>query len=107
MRNRLALAALCALCSFLQPAHAETRPNGAKFERITVHGASLVGNLEGDSPDRKVSVYLPPSYSKASSRRYPVLYLLHGFTDSDARWFGMHGKHFVNVQDAVDRAYAA
>jgi S-formylglutathione hydrolase len=30
------------------------------FERIKVHGRSLEGNLEGDSPDRDVSVYLPP-----------------------------------------------
>jgi enterochelin esterase-like enzyme len=80
--------------------------SAGKYERITVHGASLVGNLEGDSPDRMVSVYLPPGYAKAPKQRYPVLYLLHGFTDSDSRWFGLNGKHFVNVQGAVDRAYA-
>src|SRR5579885_2309527 len=68
------------------------------FERIVVHGRSLVGNLEGDSPDRKVSVYLPPSYASSPDRRYPVLYLLHGFTDSDDLWFGLKGQHFVNVQ---------
>jgi S-formylglutathione hydrolase len=77
------------------------------YERITVHGASLEGNLEGDSPDRKVSVYLPPSYAHDTHRRYPVLYLLHGFTDSDSRWFGLDGTHFVNAQGAVDRAYAS
>ena len=82
-------------------------PAGAgKYERVAVHGDSLVGNLEGDSPDRMVSVYLPPSYAKEPKRRYPVLYLLHGFTDSDTRWFGLNGQHFVNVQGAVDRAYA-
>ena len=78
-----------------------------KYERITVHGASLVGNLEGDSPERMVSVYLPPGYAKHPQARYPVLYLLHGFTDSDSRWFGLRGPHFVNVQRAADRAYAA
>ena len=72
-----------------------------------MHGASLVGNLEGDSPDRKVSVYLPPSYGKSPRRRYPVLYLLHGFTDSDSRWFGLSGPHFVNVPTSVDAAFAA
>jgi enterochelin esterase-like enzyme len=81
--------------------------NAGKYERVTVHGRSLEGNLEGDTPDRKVSVYLPPSYEREPGRRYPVLYLLHGFTDSDSRWFGLSGKHFVNVQDAADRAYAA
>ena len=48
-------------------------------ERIKVHGKSLEGNLEGDSPDRDVAVYLPPSYSTDKSRRYPVVYMLHGY----------------------------
>jgi S-formylglutathione hydrolase len=86
--------------------HTPPPASAGKYERITVHGESLVGNLEGDSPDRLVSVYLPPSYAQQPKRRYPVLYLLHGFTDSDAHWFGLNGKHFVNVQGAVDRAYA-
>ena len=30
------------------------------MEKIVVHGKSLEGNLEGDSPDRDVFVYLPP-----------------------------------------------
>jgi enterochelin esterase-like enzyme len=89
------------------PATAQPQAMAGKYERITVHGASLVGNLEGDSPDRMVSVYLPPGYAKNSKSRYPVLYLLHGFTDSDSNWFGLHGPHFVNVQRAVDRAFAA
>ena len=58
------------------------------FERIQVHGKSLEGNLEGDSPDREVSVYLPPSYAADRNRRYPVVYLLHGYTNSDEGWFG-------------------
>jgi S-formylglutathione hydrolase len=58
------------------------------FERIKVHGKSLEGNLEGDSPDRDVSVYLPPSYATVRNRRYPVVYLLHGYTNSDEGWFG-------------------
>jgi enterochelin esterase-like enzyme len=73
-------------------------------EHIKVHGKSLEGNLEGDSADRDVSVYLPPSYAIDSGRRYPVLYLLHGFTDTDAVWFG--DKHtFVNGTAAADRAF--
>ena len=55
-------------------------------ERITVHGASLEGNLEGDSPDRGVIVYLPPSYAKNPSRRYPVVYALHGYSINNEKW---------------------
>lgn len=45
----------------------------------TITAASLRGNLIGDTNRREVTVYLPPSYSKNRSRRYPVVYLLHGF----------------------------
>ncbi len=62
--------------------------NKGSFERIKVHGKSLENNIEGDSPDRDVSVYLPPSYATARNRRYPVVYLLHGYTNSDEGWFG-------------------
>src|SRR5581483_3990346 len=53
------------------------------IEKITVHGKSLEGNLEGDSPDRDVWVYLPPSYAADQARRYPVVYLLHGYGGRD------------------------
>ena len=49
------------------------------MEKITVHGKSLEGNLEGDSPDRDVFVYLPLSYTKNRNQRYPVVYFLHGY----------------------------
>jgi len=52
-------------------------PHGS-VERIKVHGKALEGNLEGDSPDRDVSIYLPPSYRTATNRRYPVVYLCIG-----------------------------
>jgi S-formylglutathione hydrolase FrmB len=75
-------------------------------ERIQVHGKALEGNLEGDSPDRKVAVYLPPSYRSATNRRYPVLYLLHGFTDEVDKWWGVK-PHFVSVPVVADRALQA
>ena len=55
-------------------------------ERIKVHGASLEGNLEGDSPDREVIVYLPPNYGASPGRRYPELYALHGYSISNEKW---------------------
>jgi S-formylglutathione hydrolase len=74
-------------------------------ERIKVHGKSLEGNLDGDSPDRDVSIYLPPGYKKEKNRRYPVVYMLHGFTDDDARWFGAV-KHWINLPEVLDKAFA-
>lgn len=42
-------------------------------QKVSVHGAALQGNLEGDSPDRDVYVYLPPSYATSRNQRYPVV----------------------------------
>ncbi|MGD8809369.1 MAG: alpha/beta fold hydrolase [Gammaproteobacteria bacterium] len=68
-------------------------------ERITVHGASLEGNLEGNDPNRTVTVYLPPSYESEGQRRYPVVYFLHGFGMTSARM-----ADFLELQTAVDSA---
>jgi S-formylglutathione hydrolase len=81
-------------------------PLRGTLERIAVHGESLVGNLEGDTPDRPVSVYTPPGYDASPDQRYPVVYVLHGFTDNDLRWFGWE-EHFVNVPAAYERALEA
>lgn len=59
-----------------------------RVERIKVHGTSLEGNLGGDSPDRDVSIYLPRRYDTDRSEHFPVVYLLHGFTNSDDGWYG-------------------
>jgi enterochelin esterase-like enzyme len=77
-----------------------------RVEVVKVHGKSLEGNLEGDSADRDVSIYLPPSYQAERARRYPVIYLLHGFTDDDEHWFGRK-PHFISVPAVVDKALAA
>jgi enterochelin esterase-like enzyme len=81
------------------------QPNQGTVERIKVHGKSLEGNLDGDSPDRDVSIYLPPSYKAEKSRRYPVIYMLHGFTDDDAKWFGLV-KHWINFPEVINKALA-
>lgn len=63
-------------------------PALARVEKATVHGISLEGNLEGNSPDRTVYVILPPSYDKAKKRHYPVLYFLHGFSATADKYMG-------------------
>jgi len=68
---------------------------GAKpvtVEHIKVHGVALEGNLEGNAVDRDVFVFLPASYEKEKSRRYPVLYALHGYSISAEQW--THEIHF-------------
>ncbi len=75
-------------------------------ERIKIHSQALEGNLIGDPAERDVTVYLPPSYASNSDRRFPVLYMLHGFTDTDSQWFGWED-HWINLQDVIEQSLAA
>ena len=68
------------------------------FEKIKVHGKALEGNLEGDSPDRDVFVYLPPSYGSEPARRYPVVYFLHGYGIGAEQYWNI-----MTVPDAADK----
>jgi S-formylglutathione hydrolase len=72
---------------FPQPGRPVPTQKG-RFERVKVHGKSLEHNLEGDPPDRDVSIYLPPGYDAHRNQRYPVVYLLHGYSNSDEGWYG-------------------
>ncbi len=77
---------------------------GAKsvtVEHIKIHGASLEGNLEGDAVDRDAFVFLPPSYAKEKSRRYPVVYALHGYSIGAEQW-----SHEIHVPQTIEGAFA-
>ena len=52
----------------------------------SVEGISLENNLLGFSTTRDVAVYLPPGYETNATKRYPVLYVLHGITDPITVW---------------------
>ncbi|MBA4146354.1 MAG: esterase, partial [Cytophaga sp.] len=45
--------------------------------------AKTLQNSGGENPNRKVSVYLPAGYEKGS-KRFPVIYYLHGFMGTDS-----------------------
>lgn len=82
MKTALAVLAAASVAFFAAPARSAQKGDTAKkgsWEKIKVHGKSLEGNLEGDSADRDVFVYLPPSYATSRNRRYPVVYFLHGY----------------------------
>lgn len=87
-------------------AYAHRPPSTSAVEFVKVHGKGLEGNLEGDSPDRDVAVLLPPSYASAKTRHYPVVYMLHGFTDRAREWFGPE-QFWINLPHVVNRANAA
>src|SRR5690348_8788923 len=109
MKNRLLMSilmgAILAPCALSQVETEVPAPvSGAKpvtVQRIKVHGESLEGSLEGDSVDRDVFVFLPPSYAKESSRRYPVVYALHGYSIGAEQW-----THEIHVPQTIEGAFA-
>ncbi|MDB4980810.1 MAG: putative esterase [Myxococcales bacterium] len=53
----------------------------------TVESRALAANALGDSPVRRVAVWLPPSYARAPERRYPVIYWLAGYAGTGETMF--------------------
>ena len=72
-----------------------------RVERIKIHGTALEGNLEGDAVDRDVLVFLPPSYDKQKSRRYAVVYALHGYSIGAEQW-----SQEIHVPQTIEGAFA-
>jgi enterochelin esterase-like enzyme len=71
-------------------------------ERIKVHSPAIAGNLQGNTADRDVLVYLPPSYASSPRRRYPVVYQLHGWLPGAEQWAGM-----LDFEAGTNRALAS
>ena len=85
--------------TIVPPVIASAKP--VSVDHIKVHGASLEGNLEGDAVDRDVFVFLPPSYSKQTHHRYPVVYALHGYSIGAEQW-----THEIHVPQTIEGAFA-
>ena len=68
---------------------------------VKVHSTALEGSLEGDSADRDVLVVLPPSYARQPSKRYPVVYALHGYSIGAAQWINE-----IHVPQTIEGAFA-
>ncbi|MFI5230242.1 MAG: alpha/beta hydrolase [Gemmatimonadales bacterium] len=104
MGVRTSLCALALITSVTLGAAAQRAASG-RVQFDTVHARSLENDKYGDSPDREVLVYLPPSYDSSGTRRYPVLYLLHGFGASDRSW--LSGYKGFSIGPAMDSLVAA
>ena len=68
-----------------------TGQQGKVMDHLTLPSKILKG-------DRNFAIYLPPDYDH-SSRSYPVLYLLHGYTDDHTGWV-----QFGEVKHIADKA---
>ena len=88
--------------AFAAPAMGQSPAQKGTIEHIKVRGAALVGNLQGESPERDVFIYLPPGYASNRNQRYPVVYLLHGYSLTAERWMD-----FTRLGEVADKDIAA
>jgi enterochelin esterase-like enzyme len=96
------LAAAAAAFVIALPLAAQHGAPAGKVERIKVHSPAIEGNLQGNTADRDVLVYLPPSYGASRNRRYPVVYQLHGWLPGGEQWAGM-----IDFEAGTNRALAS
>jgi enterochelin esterase-like enzyme len=94
--------------AFLAPAQVKTEvppvepaAKPVTVEHIKIHGAALEGNLEGEEVDREALVFLPADYAKNKSRRYPVVYALHGYSIGANQW-----SQEIHVPQTIEGAFA-
>lgn len=81
-RSIVALSALT-LCASVLGAQASA---GGHLGSYLVPARSLAGSLLHDSLRQRVEVYTPRSYARDTTRRYPVLFLLHGIAGTSEDW---------------------
>jgi predicted transcriptional regulator YdeE/enterochelin esterase-like enzyme len=73
-------------------------------DKITMHSASLEGNVIPINTERELIVVLPPSYHSEQNKTYPVVYLLHGLGAKAEGWFSaVEGE--PNIEVALQRLY--
>jgi len=70
-----------------------------------IESSALRGNVLGDPSERPVAVYTPPDYDSEGSKRYAVLYVLHGYTGDVAALVAARPWE-TNVVQWVDRLIA-
>src|SRR5215475_808825 len=101
VQSRLMLAGILimATASFAFSRKGADAAKKGTIQHIKIHRKALEGNLEGETADPDVTIYLPPGYETSRKTRYPVIYLLHGYSITDATWTG----RIANVPDAMDR----
>lgn len=70
---------------------------GDQFTLVNFSSEILENTLTGENEKQELCIYLPPSYQD-SERSYPVVYYLHGFSESEASFV-------MNQKKALDKVF--
>jgi S-formylglutathione hydrolase FrmB len=101
MKIRKTFLALFILALLAAAAVGQKRTDAGKFVDAKIPAPSLKGNLLGDPTEQAASIYLPPGYESAPTKRYPVIYLLHGYAGSNQTWT-TDGEFSLNIAPILD-----
>lgn len=104
----------------LDPNNSETQRDGSRYDNLLMITGPSDANwtFKADEPHgtveqvwypsptlhepwRRMYVYLPPSYLNDKTRRYPVLYLLHGAGGDEDAWTNM-GRAPIIMDNLID-----
>lgn len=69
-----------------------------RYKIDNFHSKALENNSLNSPEDRDINIYLPPDYYKNENVRYPVIYLLHGYSGNNWSWT-------VTSKDSKDKAF--
>lgn len=111
MRRRLIFSAflLYVVAALVAPTVATGQPSrpvaSGRIVELKVPAPSLKGNLLGDPVEQPVVIYLPPSYDKDPAKRYPTIYLLHGYMGRPQEWINQ-GYEGMFLQPEMDTLIA-
>jgi S-formylglutathione hydrolase FrmB len=75
----LLLAGTAGLLAQRGPQVRDVIPEGSRVQYKTYQSALM-------SRELRYALYLPPSYESSGTRKYPVLYFLHGLNENEMRW---------------------
>jgi S-formylglutathione hydrolase FrmB len=80
-----------------------------RIDERVIDSQALRGNPLGDPHQRPVWVYLPPGYDDSADTRYPVVYVIQGYTGHVGMWRNRSPfrQPFPETADAVFAAGAA
>ncbi|HJX93118.1 MAG TPA: alpha/beta hydrolase-fold protein [Pyrinomonadaceae bacterium] len=91
--------------SALSQQAASATSTSSKLLEHKIPAPSLKGNLLGVPTEQPIYVYLPPGY-QSSTKRFPTLYLLHGFISTSKVWVDGSYQGF-NIQSSMDELIKA
>ena len=100
---RFIFALVCCI-SFVATGFAQeaiSRAAAGRLVEVKVSAPALKGNLLGDPVEQSVAIYLPPSYDTSPAKRFPTLYLLHGFLGNNKAWTA-GGYQGMSLQPLMD-----